>query len=49
MADVSQVDQNDIKSLWENLETLSGKHLNFWTKVIVTNLTLAHIRTRILY
>ena len=24
MADVSQVDQNDIKSLWENLETSSG-------------------------
>ena len=28
MADVSQVDQADIKSLWENLEALSGKSLD---------------------
>ena len=49
MADVRQVDQTDIKSLWEDLKHLSGKTLYEHVKYMVANVMAAHIRTRILY
>jgi D-3-phosphoglycerate dehydrogenase len=49
MADVSNVDQKEIKDLWQNLEDLSCELFYRFIDVNVSHISLARIRTRILY
>ena len=50
MADVSNVNQNEIKDLWQNLEELSCEcFYEIFIFEHATNSALARIRTRILY